>query len=87
MQTWAYLLGGLIVWAIQFFAVYAASSIFLTSTTTRVITALMTFACLTAAAAVATRGWAGQSRDADPSERWVHTMACLSGATAFLAIA
>lgn len=87
MRTWAYLLGGLIVWAVHFFAVYVAASIFLTSPTSRVITALMTIVCLAAAVTLAVRGWAGRIGATDPDRRWIHTIAALSGATAVLAVA
>lgn len=87
MRTWAYLLGGLIVWTVHFFAVYVAASIFLTSTTARVITILVTFVCLGAAATLTLRGWAGRIGATDPERRWIHTIAALSGATAFLAVA
>lgn len=87
MRAWAYLMGGLIVWAIHFFIVYVAASIFLTSTSARIITALVTLACLAAAATLAVRGWAGRSGTDERFGGWVHTIAALSGAAAFIAIA
>lgn len=87
MWTWAYLLGGLIVWTVQFFTLYGASEIFQTSTTSRVITAFVTLVCLAVAAALTVRGWVGRAGPGDPTERWVHTIAAMGGATAFLAIA
>ena len=49
MRAWAFMLGGMIVWAAHFFALYIVASIFLTSTTSRVLAALITVACLVAA--------------------------------------
>jgi uncharacterized membrane protein len=87
MRAWAYMLGGLIIWAIHFFAVYIAASIFLTSTTSRIITLLVTLACLASAAVLAVLGWAGRSRTEEPFGRWSHDIAALSGAAAFIAVA
>ncbi len=87
MRAWAYLLGGLLVWAVHFFALYAAASIFLTSPTSRAITAVATLICLAAAALLGVRGWAGRRGGGEPFGKWVHTIAALSGAAAFIAIA
>ncbi|TFI57052.1 hypothetical protein E2493_16995 [Sphingomonas parva] len=86
MRSWAYLLGGLLVWTVHFFGLYTASSILLTSTTARVITALLTIVCLAIAGTLAARGWAGRARAPDEVVHWVHTIAALSGAIAFLAV-
>jgi hypothetical protein len=86
MRTWAYLLGGLIVWAVQFFALYIAASIFLTTMTTRVIAGMVTLLCLAAA------GWLTWSacrrhkgRD-DRFVRWSDNIAIMSGGTALIAV-
>ena len=86
MRVWAYLLGGLLIWTVHFFGSYAASSIFLTSTPSRVITALLTLACLAAAALLTVHGWRGRGAAGEQVERWIHTIAALAGATAFLAV-
>lgn len=44
------MLGGLIIWTVHFFALYAIGSIFLTTTLARVLTILVSAACLAAAA-------------------------------------
>lgn len=45
-MSWTLFLGGLVVWALHFFALYAVSSIFLTSDTARLLTVAVTFLCL-----------------------------------------
>lgn len=52
MRVWLVLLGGMIVWAVHFFALYAFASIWLTSTTTRLLTGLATAGCIAADAAL-----------------------------------
>ncbi len=87
MWTWVYILGGLIVWAVQFFTVYGASEIFLAGLVSRTITGVMTLICLVAAAALAAMGWWGRTAATDQIERWIHTIASMNGGIAFLAIA
>jgi hypothetical protein len=48
MRAWAYMLGGLIVWTVHFFAVYIVASVFLTTTIARITTAIVTVGCLVA---------------------------------------
>ncbi|WP_207774680.1 hypothetical protein [Sphingosinicella sp. YJ22] len=71
----------------HFFVVYAASIIFLTSDTTRAVTAVATAVCLLAAGALAIYGWAARVGTGETVGRWIHTIAALSGAAAFLALA
>lgn len=52
MRVWLVLLGGMIVWTIHFFSIYAFGSIWLTSPTARVLTGLVTALCLAADAAI-----------------------------------
>lgn len=46
MRGWTFLLGGLIVWTVHFFALYIIGSIFLTTPFARVLGLLVTLACL-----------------------------------------
>ena len=46
MRGWTFLLGGLIVWAVHFFALYIIASIFLTTPLARALALLVTLACL-----------------------------------------
>lgn len=50
MRAWAFMLGGMIVWTVHFFALYIAGSVFPGSATARILTGLITLACLAAAA-------------------------------------
>ncbi len=46
MRGWAYLLSGLIVWAVHFFALYIIASVFLTTPLARVLVLMVTAGCL-----------------------------------------
>ncbi|ONF95689.1 hypothetical protein [Sphingomonas jeddahensis] len=48
MRAWAYMLGGLIVWTVHFFAIYIAASVFPGLPLGHVLTLLITLACLAA---------------------------------------
>ncbi len=48
MRAWAYMLGGMIVWTVHFFAIYIVASVFLTTTVARMLTLVITLACLAA---------------------------------------
>lgn len=48
MRTWLVLLGGMIVWAVHFFGLYALASVLGSGVTARIGTALLTVACLAA---------------------------------------
>lgn len=87
MGAWAFLLGGLIVWAVQFFALYVVASIFLTSTTARILTVIITLACLAANGALMWRIVRGlQAREMDDITRWRWMLAAWVTAIASVAI-
>jgi len=86
MRAWASLLGGLIVWAIHFFALYFAASIFLTSALTRAITAAVTLLCLAAAAWLTWRAWRRRQAHDDGFAQWSDGIAILSGGVALIAV-
>lgn len=46
MRNWAFMLSGLILWAVHFFALYAVASIFLTTPLARALTLLLTSICI-----------------------------------------
>ena len=48
MRAWLLLLGGMIVWTVHFFVLYGLGSLFETSATARIGTAVATAACLAA---------------------------------------
>lgn len=73
MRAWAYLLSGLIVWTVHFFALYAIGSVFLTTTIARVLVLIVSAACLTVDAMLLVR--ALHSAKDEPFERWTRGIA------------
>ena len=86
MRAWAFMLGGLLVWAGHFFTVYIAASLFHTSPAARLITAAATLAGLAAAAAIGHAGWRGRRTEGDEATLWIPLIAALASAAAFVAI-
>lgn len=87
MRAWAFMLGGMIVWAVHFFALYIVASIFLTSTTSRVLTVLITLACLAAAGLLLQRSRRAIRHEGDDAfTRWQAYLAALTAALALVAI-
>ena len=87
MRTWALLLGGMIVWTVHFFTIYGIASIFLTSTLSRVLTLLVTAACLAADALLlwwAIRDLRGSG--SDEFSRWLRRLAALIAASSLIAV-
>lgn len=83
MRSWALFLGGLLVWAADFFLLYAIASLFLTSPLARVLSGVVTVAALIAAAWLLLLAWRTYPAANDPLQRW---MICLSGLMAALAM-
>ncbi|MDF2493859.1 hypothetical protein [Sphingomonas sp.] len=86
MRAWAWMLGGMIVWAVHFFAVYIVASVFLTTNTARILTVVMTLACLAA------DGWliarlrgVGSSGD-DPFRDWMRWIALTGAGLSMIAV-
>lgn len=87
MRAWAFMLGGMIVWAVHFFALYIVANIFLTSTTSRVLTVLITLACLATAGLLLMRTTRALRRhEGDAFTRWQAYLAALTAALALVAI-
>ena len=87
MRAWAFMLGGMIVWAVHFFALYIVASIFLTSTTSRVLTVLITLVCLAAAGLLLQRSRRAIRHEGDDAfTRWQAYLAALTAALALVAI-
>ncbi len=87
MRTWAFLLGGLLVWAVHFFGIYIIASIWLTSTTSRVLALVLTGLCLAA------DGWllwravpALRASRSDEVDHWIALVATLGIALSLLAV-
>ena len=72
-RGWVFLLGGLIVWAVHFFALYAIASILLTTLLARLLTLGATLLCLGAAALLARD--ALRFSPADRAEAWMRSVA------------
>ncbi|MDQ3143860.1 MAG: hypothetical protein M3Q57_03145 [Pseudomonadota bacterium] len=87
MRNWAFMLGGLIVWAVQFFALYIIASVFMTTTLSRVLTAIITIACLAADGWLLRHALAKRAERADDIARWRATLAALAAALSLIAVA
>lgn len=87
MRGWVFLLGGLLIWTMHFFTLYAAASIFLTSTISRIITLIVTAACLAADALLI---WYTvpklRAGIEDETNRWMVLIAALGAAISFVAV-
>ena len=86
MRAWTYMLGGLILWAVHFFALYITASVFHTSDTTRVITVAITVLCLAGAGWLVWTAWHARAGDTDPFGAWTHYIAMLAGAIGCISI-
>lgn len=87
MRTWAFMLGGMIVWTIHFFALYIVASIFLTSPLSRLLTGLITLACFAADGVLL--AWAARrlrGGGADGFGRWQLRLAALMAAVSLVAV-
>ena len=73
MRGWTLLLSGLIVWAVHFFALYASASILLTTPLARMLTLLVTAACLGAGALLLARTL--RSDTSTPTDTWMRAVA------------
>ncbi|WP_084690995.1 OB-fold domain-containing protein [Sphingomonas sp. SRS2] len=73
MRTWAFLLGGLLIWAVHFFSLYIVASIWLSSPLARGLTLLVTLACLGGILYLVVRGRRHDGGTA--MDRWVRSVA------------
>lgn len=74
MREWRFLLGGLIIWTVHFFALYIVASVFLTTPLARLLTVLITLACLAGEAVLFARA----RKSAQTREPWLRTVALSS---------
>lgn len=86
MRAWAWLLGGLLVWAAHFFGLYIAASVFLDSAATRWLGAGLTVACLLADAWLLRRTIAPLRSERDEATRWRLLIAAWGAGLSFLAV-
>ena len=87
MRVWAFMLGGMIVWTVHFFALYIVASIFLTTPLSRILTGLITLACLAADGVLL--AWAARllrGGGSDQFGRWQLRLAALMAAVSLVAV-
>lgn len=84
MRGWTFLLGGLIVWAVHFFALYIVASIFLTTPLARGLALLITFACLGVGAFMLARVMRSEAPTA--TDAWMRAVALCGFGLAAVAI-
>lgn len=83
MRSWGFLLGGLIVWTVHFLTLYGIASIFLTTPLARVLTLVISLACLAANAFLFR--WVVRAGGTD-LDRWARTIALYAIGVSALAI-
>ena len=86
MRTWALLLGGLLVWAADFFLLYGIASIFLTTPIARILSVLVTLAALAADAWLIWLSWRRYRSPADEYDRWIGWIALLGASISAVAV-
>ena len=86
MRAWLFLLGGMIVWAADFFLLYAIGSIFLTSTLARGLAIVVTLAALAADAWLLRAAWAAYGSKRDRYARWMSLMAAMSASISIVGV-
>lgn len=84
MRRWTFLLGGMIVWTVHFFALYAIASIFLTTPLARTLVIVVSVGCLAADAWLFRRALAAPR--ADGIDAWSRTLAMLTIGISALAV-
>ena len=87
MRTWTFLLSGLLVWTVHFFGLYAIASIWLTSTTSRILALTLTCMCLAVDAWLLWRASATRRASRpDEVDHWIAVVATLGIAFSLLAV-
>lgn len=85
MRGWLYLLGGLIVWTIHFFALWTIGSVILSVPLARIVVAAVTTACLAANAGLLVLLVRKHVRD--ELERWIRSLGLLGVGLSLVAVA
>ena len=86
MRAWAFMLGGMIVWAVHFFALYTIASVFLTTPTARFLTILVTLLCLAADGGLLALALKARRETGDGPAHWAVTLAALMRAISLVAV-
>ena len=85
MNRWLLMLGGLLVWAAHFFALYAAASIFPGAPTANILALIITVMALGANGLLL--WWAlGRRTAPDTFDRWTWRLAASSAGLSFIAV-
>ena len=86
MQQWRNLLGGLLLWAVHFFAVYIIGSVFPGTKTAAVLVLVTTVVILALTWALAIRAIRAGSKTDDRLQRWISDLTLLGYTVAGVAI-
>lgn len=86
MQAWALLLGGLLVWAAQFFALYGLASIAPGTQIARTGTVIVTVACAAADVLLLIYAARGAGRASDGFDRWLMKLGIAGAALSLVAV-
>lgn len=86
MRAWLFLLGGVLVWAADFFMLYIIVSIFLSTPLTRVLSLIVTLAAVAADAWLFWQAWMQHVAADDEYDRWIGRMALLIAAISGIAV-
>jgi hypothetical protein len=87
VRAWAFLLGGLLVWAAHFFALYAIASILETSLPARLLTGLATIVGFATDIWLLRRALSRLRDDAaGPTEQWTDSVAALGAGLSAVAV-
>lgn len=80
------LLGGLIVWAVHFFALYGIASLFPGTQLARTLSLMATVPAMAANAAILWIGAAGRLRSDDDLQSWILDLGALGAALSLVAV-
>lgn len=86
MRSWVFLLGGVLVWAADFFLLYMIASIFLTTPLARLLAMLVTLAALAADAFLLWLAWTRHRSAKADYDRWFASLALLTAAISAVAV-
>jgi hypothetical protein len=85
VRKWGLLLGGLLVWTVDFFLLYAIASLFPGEEVARLLALLVTVAALAANAWIMWIAWA-ITHSADEVDRWAARVGLGGGAISFVSV-
>lgn len=83
MWRWAFLLGGLLVWAAHFFALYVIASLFPGAEAARWLTVAITLPALAAGGAIL---WLTLRPRSDSFDKWVQGIGAIGAALSLVAV-